>query len=342
MKRINKYISHCASALLRTLSQASVPAALALALLLTLAFNSCHKVEIDPDLDGEYAIAFDEVTTKAIITDETLESFKVWGETEPGTANIFNGVEVTGSEKQNNKYTKWSYYTNEEDAKYWEDNKTYNFFAVAPSDLNLDYNATNGYGVEYQVPENMTADPVDMIVASAQRKTEQITDQPESVQLGFSHTLSKLQVQLKKAATNEGQAITIKEVYLYGMKGDGVYFFNTGWSLGTDAATVYRTGLAVTLNGSYQGFGEFLMIPQDLLPDSIYLIVSFDYTSRDVTTPRVQIAPIPVDDDGVKKWEATKSYTYSAEISVDQDMIFETPSVENWISNNEGGTIIIK
>lgn len=322
MKRIYKYISLLA---------------------LTAGLIACNKVTVETNPDGKYRIAFDEVTTKAVITDENLASFKVWGETTAGAADVFDGVEVTGSAPDGTgKMTAWSYYTDEADAKYWEENKTYKFFAVAPATLEMSYDPTEGYGVEYKISDDMAADPVDMVVASQTRVIGNLESEPDYVQLTFSHTLSKVQVQLTKSSTNAEQNIIVKEVYLYGMKGTGVYHYNSSaWTLGTELATIGREDITSELTtGSYTGFGEFMMIPQSLEQDSVYLIVSFDYTSNGATTSRMQFALIPVD--VVDAWVANKSYTYKAEISVDHDMIFELPSIENWISNNEGGTIIIK
>ena len=322
MKRTNKYVSLLAFA---------------------AALIACNKVTVETNPDGNYRIAFDEVTTKAVITDENLASFKVWGETTAGTADVFDGVEVTGSAPDvTGKMTAWSYYTDEADAKYWEENTTYNFFAVAPATLEMSYDPTEGYGVEYKISDDMAADPVDMVVASQTRVIGNLESKPDDVQLTFSHTLSKVQVQLTKSSTNAEQNIIVKEVYLYGMKGTGVYHYNSSaWTLGSELATIGREDITSELTtGSYTGFGEFMMIPQSLEQDSVYLIVSFDYTSNGATTSRMQFAPIPVD--VVDAWVANKSYTYKAEISVDHDMIFELPSIENWISNNEGGTIIIK
>lgn len=325
MKRIYKYISF-------------------LALPLLLGTTACRKVEIDPDIDGKYEIAFDQVTTKAVITDQTLESFKVWGETVAGAADVFNGVEVKGSEKDaENKYTKWSYYTDEADAKYWEENKTYDFFAIAPLGLGTGvvYDPEKGWGVNFNVVESMDADDqVDFILAQAQRTSGNITSPPDPVELGFTHKLSKVKLKLKKDNGNANQTITLKEVYIYGMKGDGTYYLDSGWSLGANIAGVSRTNMSEVLGTEYSEIGEALMIPQSLSEDSVYLIASFDYTNNEVTTPRIQIAPIPVD--AVDEWEENKTYTYTAVLSVEHDIVFEGPAIQNWLSHSEGGTIVIK
>lgn len=310
-----------------------------------LSLASCNKEPVGPtQSDGLYPIAFDQVETKAMITDANLTAFKVWGETETGVADVFNGVEVTGSEKDaENKYTKWSYYTDEADARYWEENKTYVFFAIAPLGLGtyVLYDAEKGWGVNFNVVESMVADDqVDFILAQAQRTTGNITSPPDPVELGFTHKLSKVKLKLKKDNGNASQTITLKEVYIYGMKGDGTYYLDSGWSLGANIAGVSRTNMSEVLGTEYSEIGEALMIPQSLSEDSVYLIASFDYTNNKVTTPRIQIAPIPVD--AVYEWEENKTYTYTAVLSVEHDIVFEGPTIQNWLSHSEGGTIVIK
>lgn len=331
MKRIYRYIKILASAIQPAL--ALMVGSLAAGFLSA----ACNK-ESDPvPSDGRYVIAFDEVTTKALITDETLTSFNVWGETESGKANVFDGVTITGS-----KGSAWTY-EDDNDVRYWLENKTYNFFAIAPLGLGTGvvYDPEKGWGVNFNVVESMVADDqVDFILAQAQRTTGNITSPPDPVELGFTHKLSKVKLKLKKDNGNANQMITLKEVYIYGMKGDGTYYLDSGWSLGANIAGVSRTNMSEVLGTEDSEIGEALMIPQSLSEDSVYLIASFDYTNNEVTTPRIQIAPIPVD--AVDDWEENKTYTYTAVLSVEHDIVFEGPTIQNWLSHSEGGTIVIK
>ena len=66
-------------------------------LLLAIVIGGCAKtpVSVRP-LDELYPIRFEEVKTKTLMTDFNLTAFRVWGETSPGAADVFDGVEGTG------------------------------------------------------------------------------------------------------------------------------------------------------------------------------------------------------------------------------------------------------
>lgn len=302
---------------------------------LIIGLSSCDNVNVDKPVTGIYNIEFSDALTKTYITSDNLNEFIVWGETSLGSADIFNMVKVTSSVVNGQKT--WTY----DGDKYWQDNTTYDFFAVAPIELSdkVEYHEDKGWGVEYNISGSMIVDEqVDFIFANKQITTGKISEMPEKVQLDFKHKLSKVNLKLKKSESNQDETMQIKEVYLYGMKGNGVYYLNTGWVYGSDAATVSLVGINETLSTSYTKLGEFLMLPQEL--SNIYLIATFDYTINGVTTSRVQIAQVPVTE--VSRWEESKTYTYNAVLSVEHDIVFEGPTIQNWFSHTEGGTIIIK
>ena len=49
-----------------------------------------------------------------------------------------------------------------------------------------------------------------------------------------------------------------------------------------------------------------------------------------------------IEDKWQKYWEENKTYTYTAVLSVEHDIVFEGPTIQNWLSHSEGGTIVIK
>lgn len=321
MKRTNKYISLLA---------------------LAAALIACNKVTVETNPDGNYRIAFDEVTTKAVITDENLASFKVWGETTAGAADVFDGVVVTKG-YDTNANTIWTY--PEADTKYWEENTTYNFFAVAPTDVELEYDET--WGVPYEMPERIlaSADELqDVVVAKASRTTATITEQPASVELGFEHILTKINLNLQKATENKDQTIRVTDVYVLGMQGKGIYQFDSGWSYAHEARYVAIEDANIELqDGVKHSIGAFLAIPQALSAEGVqqvYLLVDFIYSDGSSSTSRYHVVPLPVD--SVPEWQSGKEITYTAVISVDQSIRFETPNVASWGTSQSGGTIIIK
>jgi len=325
MKRIYRYIT---------------PFALALGLLGSL--SACRKDEAGTPSDGRYEIAFDQVETKALITDGNLGNFKVWGEINPGTADVFDGVVVTKG-YDINANTIWTY--PEADTQYWEENTTYNFFAVAPTDIELEYDGK--WGVPYEMPEQIltSADELqDVVVAKASRTTATITEQPASVELGFEHILTKINLNLQKSTENNDQTIRVTDVYVLGMQGKGTYQFDSGWSYAHEAKYVAIEDADIELqDGVKHSIGTFLAIPQALSAEGVqqvYLLVDFIYSDGSSSTSRYHVVPLPVD--SVPEWQSGKEITYTAVISVDQSIRFETPNVASWGTSQSGGTIIIK
>ena len=365
MKLIYKHISHCATALLLTMAQAAVPAALALALtLLAPGLTSCRKVTVDPTpQDGKYEIAFDNVTTKAVITDANLTSFKVWGETTEGAADVFNGAEVTGSTPDaTGKMTSWSYYTDEADAKYWEENKTYDFFAVASS-----ANATVSYsdGV-FKVPYAMYAsidgevsaeDEVnDLIIATASVTTETITSQPNPVHLNFSHALAKVNFQIAKDLSNSAGKVVLTSVSLNYVPTRGTYqyvFENEGtWSFSTASSDYVniKASESVELDSYDTGVLEYVDVMSDLImipqnPRNLQIALVYDYYVKGADdTWAIAEEAITLDKFlPTGMWEAAKTYTYKLKLSpIDNNITFNSPTVEKWGTSDPKASIIIQ
>ena len=79
---------------------------------------------------------------------------------------------------------------------------------------------------------------------------------------------------------------------------------------------------------------------QKLAADQVYLIVEYTYTHGTSTSSNTLATPLPVDI--VSEWAAGNAVTYSAEISMEQDIKIDTPKVEPWGTEQVGGTIIIR
>ena len=346
MKRIYKYIT-----------------ALALALTLLASLSGCRKVTVDPTpQDGKYAIAFDEVTTKAVITDANLASFKVWGETTEDAADVFNGVEVQGSAPDaTGKMTVWSYYTDEADAKYWEENKTYNFFAVASSaDVTVSYSD----GI-FEVPYKMYASSSgevsadaeinDLVVATASVTTETITSQPDPVQLNFSHALAKVNFQIAKDLANSAGKVVLTSVSLNYVPTKGSYqyvFDNVGsWSFSTasDDYVNIKAPASVELDSQdtqalkyVDVMSDLIMIPQN--PRNLQIALVYDYYVKGADDWVIAEEAITLDKFlPTGMWEAAKTYTYKLKLSpIDNNITFNSPTVENWGTSDPKASIIIQ
>lgn len=126
------------------------------------------------------------------------------------------------------------------------------------------------------------------------------------------------------------------------MKKKGAYKFASGWSVYDETGAVSLTDIDVALpdNEVPVTIGGILAVPQIISADQVYLLVEYTYTHGSNTSTKILSSPLPVD--AVPEWTAGNSLTYSAVLSVEQDIRFDTPEVEPWGSEQVGGTIIIR
>ena len=379
MKRINKYISHLASALLRTLSQASVPAALALALLLTPAFTSCHKVEIDPELDGKYAIAFDEVTTKAQVTSSNIatngNAFSVYGyyttdENGYNASSTFNAFNTNPKVVTYSSSTtpNWTY--PEDQVEYWQDGAAYNFMAYFPAEFPANISSTypSASFTGYQIT-SLRSRQIDILAARAQKRTSDIFDNNgvannTVVSFDFQHLLTNISIKL---SVEEGMEAIVNTVILNNVaqKADCslvsnqyVWTNHSGSTLIGDNTKTTR--LVNDLDDpddpndvfEYEEVQDYfeegiLAIPQKLTANNrVQLIVIANATNLatgDVFENQRFENIIPISGEGVPtEWLPGKKYTYAATLSIDHSISFGVPSVELWKEGDDmSGTVVI-
>ena len=100
----------------------------------------------------------------------------------------------------------------------------------------------------------------------------------------------------------------------------------------------------VCFNGPF--FSKYvclLLLPQTIENNSIELEVAFRVGlegNTDISTfeSKTYKAYLP----NTVNWEAGKSYTYTAQVSTYNPIVFLAPMVESWGGSQSGGTIIIK
>ena len=307
--------------------------------------SACTKAVVDVPLhEEEYPIVFDDIRTRSLTTVFNLRDFRVWGETVPGMADVFDGVTVTGmNPDEDGRMHSWTY----DDPKYWMSGNVYEFYAVSPTSVDLTY-ASDDYSFEYSMPENISPDlasdegHVDIVVAYEKRQTGVLSESPPDVRFEFGHALTKININLFKPAANSSHTMKVQNVYLWGFKGKGTYRFSTGWKCDDEVSAVSVTGLDLELpdNSKPVTVGGILAVPQKLAADQVYLIVEYTYTHGTSTSSNTLATPLPVDI--VSEWAAGNAVTYSAEISMEQDIKIDTPKVEPWGTEQVGGTIIIR
>ena len=85
-----------------------------------------------------------------------------------------------------------------------------------------------------------------------------------------------------------------------------------------------------------------LVMPQPIHPDThpVVLLIVYDYEISGGETIENNILYTLLPENPV--WDVNKKITYKAIIHAQKDIIFATPTVEEWGSAQVGGTIIIK
>lgn len=310
-------------------------------LLLLILLSACTKTVVDvPPQEDTYPIVFDEIETRTLTTDMTFMDFRVWGETAPGAADVFDGVTVTRISQDG---AGWTY----DDPRYWVVNQVYDFYAVSPASVVMSY-ASDDYGFDYTMPDNIAPDlatdagHVDIVTAHEKRQTGEISQEPPTVNLTFGHTLAKINIKISKAVLNNSHTMRVKNVYLWGMKTSGTYRFASGWTCSEAVGAASLTDIDMELpdNAVPVTIGGILAVPQTLSADQVYLLVEYTYSHGSNASSKILSTALPTA--AVSEWTSGTEVTYSAVLAVEQDIRIDTPEVEPWGTEQVGGTIIIR
>lgn len=295
------------------------------------------------------AIAFDNVTTRADKTDLQADGFGVW-------AVFVNEAQPTGywlldNEKVYLKDGNWTY----DNTQRWVSNSFFGFFACYPKDVNFiestDFIQTFEIPIlklEYETPD---AANEDILVATTFVDTR-TAGYNETVPLTFKHLFSKVNIRVKQnKGTNERDNFIIDKITLRNVKSKGtckalkqidvVWEYDNATKTFTkeiegDDIIDFETGIMLSEDG-------LLLLPQTIEANSIELEVAFRVGlegNTDISTfeSKTYKAYLP----NTVNWESGKSYTYTAQVSTYNPIVFLPPMVESWGGSQSGGTIIIK
>lgn len=365
MKRIIKYISHIASALLRTKAQPAVPAAFALALSLLAAGSlsvACNKEPAPTPQDGKYAIAFDEVgvDTKAAITaTDGISEFKVWGAVKENSddadyANIFTGSIVEYKMDSEGNFG-WIY----EGEQYWKEDSKYRFFAVSPTSYDIEYDeSTLTYNVDYTVPGQFNVPDAqfnDIVVAGKTVETLTTLERdPGKVDMLFKHPITKVNLHIAKSNENSDDKMVVTDVSLAGMRNSGTYkyYLETGlteWTFGTSTSSLIYEGEDYEVNvDEYIGENDddegwlklqFYALPQYISDNTVRLQISYTYTESTGTETDTKSYSVYLPQTDV--WKENNIVTYKVELSADHKIRFYIYQVDTW-GLMPSGTVIIQ
>lgn len=304
---------------------------------------SCTTTEIiDGGSSNNNAIKFGNVATRAGLSDLEERGFGVW-------ALYLNEAQPTGYWLLDNarvylKDGNWTY----ENEQLWVNNSVFGFFACYPQDAGFVKNENDiSVSLTYETPD---AANEDILVATTFVDTR--TAYNETVPLTFKHLFSKVNIRVKQnKGTNERDNFIIDKITLRNVKSKGTCLalqdFDVVWNYDTVTKTFtkdipgddiidFTTGIMLSEDG-------LLLLPQTIAANSIELEVAFRVGlegNTDISTfeSKTYKAYLP----NTVNWEPGKSYTYTAQVSTYNPIVFLAPTVESWGGSQSGGTIIIK
>lgn len=308
------------------------------------ALASCTTTEIiDGGSSNNNAIKFGNVATRAGLSDLKADGFGVW-------ALYLNEAQPTGYWLLDNarvylKDGNWTY----ENEQLWVNNSIFGFFACYPQDAGFVKNENDiSVSLTYETPD---AADEDILVATTFVNT-QTAGYDETVPLTFKHLFSKVNIRVKQnKGTNERDHFIIDKITLRNVKSKGTCLalqdFDVVWDYDTVTKTFakeiegddiidFETGIMLSEDG-------LLLLPQTIAANSIELEVAFRAGlegNTDISTfeSKTYKAFLP----NTVNWEPGKSYTYTAQVSTYNPIVFLAPTVESWGGSQSGGTIIIK
>lgn len=289
-----------------------------------LTFVSCTST-VDDELQDSRAITFTPAAdTRAAVTgSEDMGDFQVWGwYGGDGTAapnNVFDGTVVY-------KDAGWNY---TDGVRYWMAGKTYNFYAVYPTDVKADV-SSDGTITVTDFDCSQTGDAaVDLMTATATGNGSN----PAPVALTFNHELARVNI----IVTSEGDAVNISDARLYGISHIGS-LNGDEWNFGrisdVNAPSFETESLSIPANDTRDYFlfgGDLLLPPHKSLSDNATLDFSYQYTIGDTTS---KSASIKLKTSSVTTWEKGKRYNYRINISRNATNVTLVVEVTNWIEKN--------
>lgn len=268
--------------------------------------------------DGPVPISFQTPETRAAKDGFGAgDAFSVWGwyADDAGTNSwqVFNAEEVT-----NGGNNSWSY----DGTQYWIAGKTYDFYAVYPTDVNAQVSQDGTITIDDFDASQTGADAVDLMTASA---TGMKGDSPQMVGLRFGHLLSRLSF----TVTSEGDAVIVTSAALVGAGYKGSYIGGV-WNLlqtSTEQSPFVSTNVSLTpdaLSATFFG-GDLLLMPDADLTD-VTLKLKYQYAND----TEEHEAILSLHTSQTEKWEVGSRYNYAVTIPQNGVDVKLTVTVKDW------------
>ncbi len=253
--------------------------------------------------------------------DAAFDAFKVWGWSAPASGGT-SAVEFDGETVSRNPSGLWTY----DGYRYWQEGRTYDFYAVYPAEIRegavnvtsdgvitiSDYNAKQNYDL-------MTAKQEDMD-----------GDTPTKVAFTFNHLLSNLVfvARTAPAVQQSGVTMTITSFRLNGFPVTASYNSsnNPAWNVNTPENVRYESTDELPLTGTeYTDVTSLLVFPQRLGPSLTYQITYRSSQGVEYT----QSGRLQNVSGDVARWQEGLRYRYTMDLGADY-ILFGKPEVEEW------------
>ena len=270
--------------------------------------------------DGPVPISFQTPETRAAKDGFGAgDAFSVWGwyaDDAAGTnpRQVFNAEEVT-----NGGNNSWSY----DGTQYWIAGKTYDFYAVYPTDVNAQVSQDGTITIDDFDASQTGADAVDLMTASDTDVDG--SNPPSAVGLRFGHLLSRLSF----TVTSEGDAVIVTSAALVGAGYKGSYIGGV-WNLlqtSTEQSPFVSTNVSLTpdaLSATFFG-GDLLLMPDADLTD-VTLKLKYQYAND---TEEYE-AILSLHTSQTEKWAAGCRYNYAVTIPQNGVDVTLTVTVKDW------------
>lgn len=328
------------------------------------AMLGCHKESLPtPAPQDPRAISFDNVSTRAGLSDLQKDGFGVWASVSSKDANKTVQYEpLLENERVYLKDGSWIY-DNEE---YWISNSMFYFFAAYPQDVftqeRLDVEGNKFTAYQAEVTADGTDATKDILVAT------NVTDTTEegystTVKLSFGHLLSKINIKIRQNFDIDPDFnYYVTKVTITGIKGNGTFaiipYANdimSGWNFDNSQTLTFEKDFSknpVLLRNPDPDAEDkvvvipiwddgLMLIPQTISKTGIKVRVDYLYDvnldDESKGDPKFVEGYIP---EGA--WESGKSVNYTLAIANSSFISFEQPTIDPWGAPQTGGTIIIQ
>ena len=294
--------------------------------LLCLVPAACSTSVVNEPETETHAISFraPQAETRAVVDGTSLPgNFLVWGGYEGDATRVFDGTTVY--------HSTWDY---RDGTRYWTEGKLYDFYAVYPATgVAADVSKGGTITVSGFDCSKTGTDAVDLMTATAPNvSADKMIQDDSAVELTFQHELARV----KFIAASEGDAITITDAKLYGIRHTGN--FNKGtWTPGAASSSStpsFKTeSLSISNNDTDEHLlfgGDLLLIPQDLTNEATF-VFTYQY---DGTTETHSVSSTLSTIGNVTVWDAGKSYNYRVSIPQHPVDVTLTVTVTDWIEEN--------